>query len=146
MNQQNIKPILRAMLLGACGVLALFGCAPTDDKPPLADPPPTRPVQPTQPPDNVVDARLPTSEQWAALRQCEAGGNYQISDPSDTYHGAYQFNQQTWDDTAKRQGRTDLEGVKPSNATPADQDAMAVALYTRRGRQPWGGCGRKHLD
>ena len=33
-------------------------------------------------------------------------------------------------------------GVDPAAAAPADQDAMARALYSERGAQPWPYCGR----
>lgn len=55
------------------------------------------------------------------------------------HHGAYQFLPATFDETARRAGRPDLVGVLPSLASPADQDAMALALYGRLGNQPWGG-------
>jgi len=100
---------------------------------------------PTTSPPAAAEPGMPTEEQWAALRMCEASGNYQISSSNGLYHGAYQFHQPTWDDLAKRHNRADLVGVKPSNASPADQDAMARALYRERGSQPWPHCGR-HLN
>jgi hypothetical protein len=32
-----------------------------------------------------------------------------------------------------------LVGVDPAQAAPADQDAMAQALYAQQGSAPWGG-------
>lgn len=83
----------------------------------------------------------PTAEQWAALRQCEASGSYTIVSSNGLYHGAYQFYQPTWDGLARQAGRTDLVGVAPSQAAPADQDALALLLWQQRGNQPWPHCG-----
>jgi NAD(P)-dependent dehydrogenase (short-subunit alcohol dehydrogenase family) len=43
------------------------------------------------------------------------------------------------DVTAQHAGRLDLVGVIPSQASPGDQDAMAMALYQWQGAGPWGG-------
>ena len=53
--------------------------------------------------------------------------------PSGPYYGAYQFLASTWNITARHAGRLDLVGVIPSNASPADQDAMAWSLYQWQG-------------
>jgi len=86
----------------------------------------------------------PTSEQWAALRQCESSGSYTIVSSNGLYHGAYQFYQPTWNGIARQLGRTDLVDVPPSQASAADQDAFALRLWEQRGPQPWPVCGR-HL-
>lgn len=86
----------------------------------------------------------PAAAQWQALRHCESGGNYQAVSSNGLYHGAYQFYQGTWDNIARSSGRTDLVGVAPSDASPADQDALALALYQSRGHRPWPHCG-SHL-
>lgn len=83
----------------------------------------------------------PTAEDWALLRNCESSGNYAIVDASGLYHGAYQFLPSTWDGLASR-FRPDLVGVLPSQAAPADQDAMAQQLYALEGARPWPSCGR----
>lgn len=98
---------------------------PTDDLP----------VPPTPP--------GPSPDRWAALRQCEAGGDYSITNPSGTYRGAYQFDRSTWDSVAERHA-PQLVGIDPAAASPADQDALASALYSERGSSPWPHCGR-HL-
>jgi hypothetical protein len=85
----------------------------------------------------------PSPEQWAALRQCESNGDYTITNPSGTYRGAYQFDRSTWNSVAGRHDPS-LVGVDPAAASPADQDAMALALYIERGARPWPHCGR-HL-
>ncbi len=85
----------------------------------------------------------PSADQWAALRQCEAGGDYSITNPSGKYRGAYQFDRSTWNSVAERHAPR-LVGADPAAAAPADQDAMAQALYSERGARPWPHCGR-HL-
>lgn len=61
------------------------------------------------------------------LRMCESGGNYSIISSNGLFYGAYQFMPSTWDSIAGKIGRNDLVGVLPSNASPADQDAMIIA-------------------
>ena len=102
------------------------------------------PPQPPPPPP-APDPGGPTAAQWAALRQCESGGNYGAVSANGLYFGAYQFMIGTWDSTASSAGRGDLVGVRPDHAAPGDQDAMAQALYARRGSAPWPHCGR-HLN
>jgi hypothetical protein len=85
----------------------------------------------------------PSAGEWAALRDCEAGGDYSITNPSGKYRGAYQFDRSTWNSVAERHA-PQLVGADPATASPADQDAMAVALYSERGARPWPHCGR-HL-
>ena len=85
----------------------------------------------------------PDPSKWAALRECESNGNYAITNPSGKYRGAYQFDRSTWNSVAERHAPR-LVGVDPAAAAPADQDAMALALYNERGSRPWPHCGR-HL-
>lgn len=72
---------------------------------------------------------------WAAVRDCESGGNYADAD-SPTYRGAYQFDAETW---ASVGGSGD-----PAAASPGEQDSRAQRLYAVRGSAPWPQCGR-HL-
>jgi hypothetical protein len=80
---------------------------------------------------------------WLRFRECtfayESGGDYSIVSPDGLYHGAWQFLPSTWNAVAGGMGRSDLVGVLPSQAAPADQDAVAHALWLQRGNQPWGG-------
>ena len=62
---------------------------------------------------------------------------YAAVNPSGTYRGAYQFSRSTWDNTARYVGRLDLVGVDPAQASVADQDALAWALYQWQGAAPW---------
>lgn len=99
--------------------------------------PPKAPAPPPPPPRVVA-----TGDVWEALRNCEAGGNYAIN-TGNGYYGAYQFLPSTWNAVAQRAGRPDLVGVLPSNASPADQDAMAQHLQSTNGWGPWPGCRAK---
>ena len=71
----------------------------------------------------------------AKLRSCEGG--YDSWNPAGPYYGAYQFNQGTWNS---------VTSAPYGNATPAEQDAAARALYERRGWQPWPHCGASLPD
>lgn len=77
---------------------------------------------------------VPSPSQWAILRACESGGDYGIN-TGNGYYGAYQFDQGTWQSV----GGSGL----PSDASPAEQDARALALWRDRGWQPWPVCGIK---
>lgn len=72
--------------------------------------------------------------------ESDSAGGYRAVSPSGMYRGAYQFSQSTWNATAAQYaGRPDLVGVDPASASPADQDAMAAALYAVAGNGPWEG-------
>lgn len=71
------------------------------------------------------------AEALAKLRSCEGG--YDSWNPAGPYYGAYQFGEGTWASVA--------DPAKYGNATPAEQDEAARALYERRGWQPWPVCG-----
>jgi hypothetical protein len=79
----------------------------------------------------------------SCVRNRESGGNYGIYNSGGSgAAGAYQFLPGTWNSIAAAVGRSDLVGVDPAQASPADQDAMAAALYAQQGSAPWGGyCG-----
>jgi hypothetical protein len=69
--------------------------------------------------------------------QAESGGNYGAVSPGGLYMGAFQFSQSTWNVAAQAAGRPDLIGVPPNQASKADQDTLAVVLYSLDGQQPW---------
>lgn len=69
--------------------------------------------------------------------QAESGGDYQAVSPDGQYMGAFQFSQSTWNEAALLAGQPELVGVPPNQATPAQQDELAVALYNADGSQPW---------
>ena len=71
---------------------------------------------------------------WAALRQCESGGNYSTN-TGNGFQGAYQFTQQTWSGIG-------MSG-SPSSASPAQQDAAAKKLQAQSGWGQWPACSAK---
>jgi hypothetical protein len=76
----------------------------------------------------------------SCVRNRESGGNYGVYNSGGSgAAGAYQFMPGTWNGVASSSGRPDLVGVDPAQAAPADQDAMAQALYAQQGAAPWGG-------
>lgn len=123
---------------------------------PVPAPQPTPKPQPTPVPPTPTPAPegggqdpapnnggLPSEAQWEALRQCESGGNYSITNPSGLYRGAYQFSQATWNWIAGAH-YPNLVGVDPAQAAPRAQDRMARKLYEVAGWRQWPVCGR-HL-
>ena len=81
-------------------------------------------------------------DQLHRLRMCESTDNYHALSPTGLYRGGYQFDFRTWNDVASRHFPW-LVGVDPAAAEPYWQDAMARALFSERGRQPWPVCGRR---
>lgn len=71
------------------------------------------------------------SAEFAALAECESGGNY-AENTGNGYYGAYQFALSTWYSL----GETGL----PSSAAPAVQNAAALQLYDADGWAPWPAC------
>lgn len=125
--------------------------APTPTPTP-APPPPTTTTAPPPPATTAptaagagagepVPIEEPTPGQWAQLRSCESGGDYTVISGNGRYFGAYQFSQPTWDWLAAVRGRPDLVGMPPNQASPADQDAMALLLWQRSGPGQWPSCG-----
>ena len=84
-------------------------------------------------------ASVPTSADglnWAALAQCESGGNPRAVNPAG-YYGLYQFSLATWH-------RVGGSG-NPIDASPAEQTMRAKMLYARGGASQWG-CGSHLYD
>ncbi|WP_022868687.1 resuscitation-promoting factor [Schaalia vaccimaxillae] len=71
---------------------------------------------------------------WAALAQCESGGN-PATNTGNGYYGMYQFSLSTW----QAMGGSGL----PSNASAAEQTARAQALQARAGWGQWPGCASR---
>ena len=71
---------------------------------------------------------------WAALRQCESGGNYSTS-TGNGFGGAYQFSQATW-------SAIGMPG-SPASASQAMQDAAAHKLQAQSGWGQWPACSAK---
>ena len=71
------------------------------------------------------------------VRFDESRGNYQAVSPNGEYMGAFQFSQPTWNYAAQAANRPDLVGVPPNTTSRADQDTVAVTLYSLDGERPW---------
>jgi uncharacterized protein YabE (DUF348 family) len=70
---------------------------------------------------------------WQGLAQCESRGRADAVDPTGTYGGLYQFDQDTWHS---------LGGTgRPQDAPAEEQTYRAKKLYVRRGASPWPQCG-----
>ncbi len=69
--------------------------------------------------------------------QAESGGNYDAVSPGGTYMGGFQFSQATWNEAAELAGMPQLINVPPNEASPAEQDDLAIALYDADGEQSW---------
>ena len=103
---------------------------------------PTTRVPVTAPPTTAAPTTtIPPSAAafLACIRARESHGDYTAVSANGLYRGAYQFTQSSWDLAATHAGRKDLVGVPPNEASPADQDAMALELYDMLGSAPWGG-------
>jgi hypothetical protein len=82
-----------------------------------------------------TDPPLPPFLQCVVQR--ESGGDYRAVSPDGLYMGAFQFSQPTWNEAAQLAGLPGLIGVRPDDASKADQDTLAIALYDADGEQPW---------
>jgi uncharacterized protein YabE (DUF348 family) len=71
---------------------------------------------------------------WAALAQCESGGNPRAVNPAGPYYGLYQFNVGTWHSVGGK-------GI-PIDWPAREQTYRAQLLYKQRGASPWPVCGR----
>jgi uncharacterized protein YabE (DUF348 family) len=72
---------------------------------------------------------------WAALAQCESGGNPSIVSSNGLYHGLYQFDARTWQSVG---------GSGVASDAPADEQTYrAKLLYQQRGDAPWPSCGSR---
>lgn len=104
-----------------------------------APPPPPAPTAPMPPPTTASPPPAPPAapatsslaNDFAELRQCESGDNYQI-DTGNGFYGAYQFAESTW----LSLGYTGF----PNQAPPAVQDQAAERLQAEDGWAPWPAC------
>lgn len=71
---------------------------------------------------------------WAAVAQCESGGNPRTN-TGNGYYGLYQFSLPTW----RSVGGSGL----PSDASAAEQTKRAQILYDRAGAGQWPVCGKR---
>jgi hypothetical protein len=77
--------------------------------------------------------RQPASPVLEAIAQCESGGN-PATDTGNGFYGKYQFTLQTWQSVGG--------SGNPAQASEAEQDQRAAALYGQAGPSPWPICGR----
>ena len=110
---------------------------PTTSAPRIVQAPPTTaaPVYLPPPPPPIVSST--DAAFMACIRHRESRGDYTAVDPSGQFMGAYQIYQGGWDSIARSMGREDLVGVRPHEASVADQDAVAYAMLAKLGRAPW---------
>ena len=94
-------------------------------------PPPPRRPQGSAASTSSGDPSLPPFLQ--CVLQAESGGNYDAVSPGGTYMGGFQFSQATWNEAAQLAGMPQLINVPPNEATPAEQDDLAIALYKADG-------------
>lgn len=96
--------------------------------------------------DEINQTMAPTDKQLADLRNCESHGIYNNVSGSGKYRGAYQFSQETWNNTMGGAAHLpEFVGTDPKDAQPVVQDAAARALYTAAGRGQWPVCGPRNL-
>jgi hypothetical protein len=99
-------------------------------------------VVPVLPPA-VMAQPVAIPDPWAQVRWCESRDRYDIN-TGNGFYGAYQFTLRTWDWVAGLIDRSDLIGVRPDLASPADQDRLAQALgfeIRGGGLKHWPVCG-----
>jgi hypothetical protein len=87
----------------------------------------------------VVPGFATPQDYLACVRETESRDEYTAVSPSGEYFGAYQIDQTTWNNTVEHAGLTSLYDVQPNEATPADQDEVAMALLEWQGTSPWAG-------
>ena len=73
-------------------------------------------------------------------------GGYGAVSAGGRYRGAYQFDQLTWNGTARHLRRFDLVGMPPDRAAPAVQDLLAYAVRVAGGASLARPLRRPHLD
>ncbi len=71
---------------------------------------------------------------WAALADCESGGNPDAYNPAGPYYGLYQFSASTWHSV----GGSGL----PTDYGSGEQTYRAQILYNRSGAGQWPVCGK----
>ena len=71
------------------------------------------------------------------IRQHESGGNYQASNPSGKFQGAYQMHRDYAPTWAKRAGHGSWAGKPVASWPPAVQDAVALKLGQDTGWGAW---------
>lgn len=120
----------RAAASAAASAASHEPALPSGVQPPAGSPPASAP-----PPSSGAAPQL--NAFLRCVVQAESSGNYQAISPTGQYMGAFQFSQGTWNEAAQLAGMPTLVGVPPYDASPTDQDLLAIALYNADGEQPW---------
>lgn len=94
----------------------------------------SRPAAPAPPPASGGNKPSADGLNWAALAQCESGGN-PATNTGNGFYGLYQFDEQTWHAV----GGAGL----PSDNSAGEQTYRAQILYKQRSDSPWPVCGAK---
>lgn len=97
----------------------------------VAAEPASRPGESTERSASVPRTSSGSGLDWAALAQCESGGDPRSVDGP--YYGLYQFTLGTWQSVGG--------SGRPSDASAAEQTYRAKLLYAQQGRSPWPSCG-----
>lgn len=145
-QQQAAQAAAAAKAVRAAQAAAAAAVSSTSATSPSASPNPTSSTQSAPSATSTTAQGIATSTSsrdpslppflQCALR-AESGGNYGAVSPGGTYMGGFQFSQATWNDAAELAGMPQLNNVPPNEATPAEQDDLAIALYEADGEQPW---------
>jgi transglycosylase-like protein len=107
-----------------------------EDDPPAPQPTTWRPAAPSPGTCNGdVDCFLACTR----AHESDTSGGYGAVSAGGTYHGAYQFQQDTWDAAVAGAGHGEYAGVPADQVPPEVQDAAAAQLYSESGNRPWGG-------
>jgi len=88
---------------------------------------------PSQPPSGVASSGYTAGGTLEAIAQCESGGD-PTTDTGNGFYGKYQFTPGTWASVGG--------SGNPAQASEAEQDMRAAALYAQAGASPWPVCGR----
>lgn len=110
----------------------------TKERPPPPPPAPAATSSRSSSGGSTAPAPAPSTvggDVWAALAQCESGGNPTIVSSNGLYYGLYQFSLSTW----RSVGGSGL----PSEASPAEQTQRAQILQARSGWGQWPHCSSK---
>ncbi|MHB1553423.1 MAG: lysozyme family protein [Acidimicrobiales bacterium] len=133
--QQAAAARAAAARAAAASAAAASAAAQASADPGGAQSPTVVPAAPAPPSSSGAMPQLNTF--LRCVVQAESSGNYQAISPTGQYMGAFQFSQPTWNEAAQLAGMPTLVGVPPYDASPRDQDLLAIALYNADGEQPW---------
>ncbi|HZG94618.1 MAG TPA: resuscitation-promoting factor [Mycobacteriales bacterium] len=134
------------LVLRARPHVVLVGTKPRPKPQPKPEPKPVVVTAPVPKPARVATAPPPAPRpvvrtatadglNWAALAQCESGGDPRVVSAGGSYRGLYQFSMTTWRGVG---GSGD-----PIDASRSEQTYRAQVLYRRAGADEWPHCGSR---